>query len=94
MATAQAGQPPPKLIPYKLAYAIAWAAEKFMKLTGRKDYLVSTDAITLSNIFRELDNGKARRELGWSPRPLAETVRDTIAWFAAQQHPPLERNIP
>ncbi len=65
-----------------------------MKLTGRKDYLVSTDAITLSNIFRELDHGKARRDLGWSPRPLAETVRDTIVWFAAQEQTQLERNIP
>jgi dihydroflavonol-4-reductase len=94
MATAQAGQPPPTMIPYKLAYAIAWVAERIMKLTGRKDYLVSTDAITLSNIFRELDHGKARRDLGWSPRPLAETVRDTIAWFAAQEQTQLERNTP
>jgi dihydroflavonol-4-reductase len=94
MATAQAGQPPPRLIPYNLAYAIAWVAERIMKLTGRRDYLVSTDAITLSNIFRELDNGKARRDLGWSPRPLAETVRDTIAWFATQEQKQLERNVP
>jgi dihydroflavonol-4-reductase len=94
MATAQAGQPGPKLIAYPVAYGIAWVVEKIMKLTGRKDYVVSTDAITLSNIFRELDNGKARRELGWSPRPLAETVRDTIDWFAARNNTPLERNNP
>jgi dihydroflavonol-4-reductase len=94
MASAQAGQPRPKLIPYPVAYGIAWVVEKIMKLTGRKDYVVSTDAVTLSNIFRELDNGKARRELGWSPRPLAETVRDTIDWFAARNNTPLERNNP
>jgi dihydroflavonol-4-reductase len=94
MGTAQAGQPSPKLISYRIAYAIAWVAERLMKLTGRKNYLVSTDAITLSNIFRELDNGKARRELGWSPRPLAETVRDTIDWFAARENTALERKTP
>jgi dihydroflavonol-4-reductase len=88
MATAQAGQPPPTMIPYAVAYGIAWVVEKVMTLTGRKDYVVSTDAITLSNIFRELDHGKARRDLGWSPRPLAETVRDTIAWFAARENKP------
>lgn len=86
MATAHAGQSNPKLIPYPIAYGIAWVTEKIMKLSGRKDYLVSTDAITLSNVFRELDNGKARRELGWSPRPLAETVRDTVDWFAAREN--------
>ena len=26
---------------------------------------------------------KARKELGWTPRPLAATVKDTVAWFRA-----------
>lgn len=85
MAALQIGQKPPKFIPYALAYAIAFTAEHFGKLTGRKDMMFTTDAIFLSNVFREMDNGKARSELGWSPRPLAETVRDTIAWFNAHE---------
>jgi UDP-glucose 4-epimerase len=56
-----------------------------MKLLRRKDYLVSTDAVFLSDVFGELDSGKARRELGWNPRPLRETVRDTIAWFSERE---------
>ncbi len=83
MATALRGLPPPRFIPYRVAYGMAWMAERFLKLAGRKDFMVSADAIYLSNVFRQLDNGKARRELGWNPRRLSATIRDTIDWFAA-----------
>ncbi|KHK92906.1 NAD-dependent epimerase/dehydratase family protein [Novosphingobium malaysiense] len=85
MATRLCGNKPPRFVPYKLAYGIAWVAERAMKLLGRKDFLVSTDAMYLSDVFRELDHGKAQRELGWNPRPLEETVRDAIAWFAQRE---------
>lgn len=85
LAATQGGHKPPKLIPLRVAYGIAWVAERVMKLMGRKDYIVSTDAIYLSDLFKELDNSKARRELNWSPRPLKETVRDAVGWFAERQ---------
>lgn len=84
MAAALLGNAPPRLIPIGLAHAVAWMAERFFKLTGRKDQLISTDAVFLSKVFQQLDNGKARRELGWTPRPLADTVRDAVAWYAQQ----------
>jgi dihydroflavonol-4-reductase len=31
--------------------------------------------------WRALNTEKARRELGFKPRPFVETVRDTLAWF-------------
>lgn len=85
LAAAERGNPPPKVIPLWVAYAVAWVAEHLFKLLGRKDYLLSTDAVYLSNVFQQLDNSKARQELHWSPRPVAETVRDAVAWFA-QRH--------
>jgi dihydroflavonol-4-reductase len=89
MAAAQGGQPPPKFIPYKLSYAIAWATERLMKLAGRKDYVISTNAIFLANVFREMDSAKARTDLDWRPRSLAQTVRDSVDWFAMRA-----RNLP
>jgi dihydroflavonol-4-reductase len=68
-----------------MAYAIAWIAERLFRMLGRKDFLVSTDAVFLSNAFQPMDNGKARRELGWSPRPLAESVRDAVSWYAQRE---------
>lgn len=85
MAAALRGNPPPKVIPLRLAWGIAWIAERFFKLTGRKDYLVSTDAVFLSNAFQHMDNSKARRELHWNPRPIVETVRDAIEWQAQRE---------
>jgi dihydroflavonol-4-reductase len=82
LATQAGGVPPIKLIPLWLAYAIAWPVEKIFKLLGRKDYIMSTDAVFLSDVFREMDNSKARRELHWNPRPVGETVRDAVAWYA------------
>ncbi len=88
MAAAETGQKPPKFIPYRLAYGIAWVAERAAKLMGRKDMMLTTDAVYLSNAFRKMDNEKARRDLGWAPRPIAETVRDAVAWFNAQAQAP------
>jgi len=84
LAAAHCGNPPPATIPLPVAYASAWVAERILKLLGRRDYLVRTDAVYLSNVFAELDNSKARSELGWNPRPIAQTVRDAMQWYAAR----------
>jgi dihydroflavonol-4-reductase len=85
LAVAQTGQRPPKFMPYKLAYGIAWTAERMGKLMGRTDMMLTSDAVYLSNVFRKMDNSKALRELGWTPRPIAETVHDAVAWFSARE---------
>jgi len=85
IATALRGNPPPRMIPLGLAQAIAWTAERIFKLLRRKDYVLSTDAVFLSNAFQAMDHGKARRELGWNPRPVAETIRDAVEWYAQRE---------
>lgn len=85
MAAAERGHPAPKLIPYRTAYAITWLTERWMRLQRKTDFMARTDGLYLSNVFREMDHGKARRELGWNPRPLKQTVRDAVAWFAARE---------
>jgi dihydroflavonol-4-reductase len=85
LATKELGKPPPKLIPLRLAHAIAWVAERIAKLVGHKDSMLRTDAVLLSNLFQQMDSSKARRELGWSPRPIEETVRDAVAWYRERQ---------
>jgi dihydroflavonol-4-reductase len=85
LATAQLGNPPPRLLPLRFAHGVAWIAERIFKLMGHKDSMLRTDAVLLSNLFQQMDNSKARRELGWSPRPIAETVRDAVAWYKARE---------
>lgn len=85
MAAKECGVPPPRLIPHGVAYAVAWVSERICKLLGKKDYFVSTDAVYLGDVFKQLDSSKARRELHWNPRPIAETVRDAMAWFKERE---------
>lgn len=85
MAAEIAGVGTPRVIPYWLAYGAAWVAERIYRLLGRQDYLASTDAVFMSDCFKELDSSKARTELHWQPRPIRETLADALAWFSAQQ---------
>ena len=78
------GKKPPRVIPKAVAYPIAWTAEAIFKLMGKKHYLLSTDAVYLSDAFGEMDITKARKELYWNPRPVKETVEDAVAWFASR----------
>ena len=85
IAAKAAGNKPPRVIPKAVAYPIAWTAETVFKLIGKKDYLLSTDAVYLSDAFGEMDITKAREELHWNPRPVKETVEDAVAWFASRE---------
>lgn len=80
MAACELGRKPPRTLPLWLAYAIATVSEWIGALRG-KDVRLSRKAVFLSHVFKEMDTTKARRELGWSTRPMTETVRDAIAWF-------------
>ncbi len=84
LAVAETGVKPPKIIPHWVAETMASVVEPFYKLTGKKDYVLSKDAVFLSGAFKQMDNSKARRELHWNPRPVSETVRDAVRWFKAR----------
>ena len=93
LAVVYRGTVMPRLIPYRVAYGIAWVIERAAKLMRHRDQIITTDAIYLSNVFRELDSGKARRDLGWTPRPFNETFRDAVDWFGAREPPAGGRKV-
>jgi dihydroflavonol-4-reductase len=53
------------------------------KLTG-KPPLLTPAAVAIARLGLAADASKARRELGWSPRPLDEAIRDALVWFSRQ----------
>jgi dihydroflavonol-4-reductase len=59
-------------VPFALAYG---------KLT-RSEPLYTYESLDTLGETRDIDHGKATRELGHAPRPLEETIRDSYAWFA------------
>lgn len=77
----ESGVPAPRIsVPFWFLLAYAWASETYGRLTGRP-VLTTLDAIRTLRDPHPLTSAKATRELGATFRPLAETLRDEIAWF-------------
>ncbi len=86
------GVPSPKFqVPRPVLFAIGAANELWARLTG-KPALVSLFTVRLMNQERNRTHfsfEKSQRELGVTFRPVGETLRNTIAWYA--QHGWLEK---
>ena len=46
-----------------------------------KDAKFCRTSMFLSKAFGPMNHAKAAAELGWSPRPLSDTISDAIAWY-------------
>ncbi|MBN2465568.1 SDR family oxidoreductase [candidate division WOR-3 bacterium] len=69
-------------LPMRLARFAAWFAPAYYRLRHAKPRFTSYSLRVLaSNCL--MSCAKAARELGYAPRPLQETVRNTIEWFVA-----------
>jgi dihydroflavonol-4-reductase len=80
------GRPmPKKAVPAPIALAAGFMAEFFAdRVTG------STPATTLEGVRVALrsapfDSSKARRELGYSPRPIDEALAEAVAWLSGNR---------
>jgi dihydroflavonol-4-reductase len=49
---------------------------------GNKQPAVTHEALDALSTNRLVSSDKARRELGYAPRPFAESVRDAYRWLA------------
>ncbi len=67
-------------VPMRLACFSARFTPLYYRLTRTKPRFTpySLETITSNSV---ISNAKARRELGYTPRPLAETLADTVRWF-------------
>ena len=89
-----AGVPVPSFTsPLWLASLAAPFATAFARITGEPAHLTRESMETLRGSHRDVRHDKAARELGYAPRPLAETAADTVAWFreAGMLAPPRQR---
>jgi dihydroflavonol-4-reductase len=82
VAAIAAVRPPRFTAPALLVHGLVAALGLLSKVRGRPAP-VSRDVLRIIGRHAWYDTSKARRELGWTPRPLQETLRDTIEWLRA-----------
>jgi hypothetical protein len=76
-----AGVPAPRYsFPTEAVLLGAYGLEVALSLAGIETPL-SSGAIMISTAFNYLEPGKELEELGITPRPLSETVADSIKWY-------------
>lgn len=91
MAAQVVGVAPPRLVlPLGLLAAIAPAAEFVSRLRGREPTLTPVSVRALRGPL-DVRIDRARRELGYAPRPLQETVAETMAWLCEHHRTPHEK---
>jgi dihydroflavonol-4-reductase len=82
---AVAGVKPPRLgLPPWLLH-IAVAGLGMVSALRRRPAPVTKDVLQILNRHAWYDTTRARTELGWAPRPLVETLQDTVRWLRQQE---------
>ncbi len=74
------------VFPFWLAYGAVPFITFFSRVANKEPLYTRTSLTILKNAHPNISSEKARRELGFSPRPLEETLADTINWFKKHQY--------
>ena len=79
------GRPTPRLgLPAWMAYMGLPFMVLQSRISGRPPVYTRESLDTLCKSNRNISHDKGRRELGYAPRPLIETLRDTYTWYKEQ----------
>ena len=78
-------KPIKQFLPLGIAYKLAAIMEKMAEKSG-KEPLMTTFSVYNLDKNNSFDYSKAQRELGYTTRPYAETIRDEIAWLKENGH--------
>lgn len=68
-------------IPYWFAYVTAWLVEMIPGLSFPNYSSMDVDSVRLSRYCWHADSTKARNELGFTTKPIEESIRNTVSWF-------------
>jgi len=74
-------KPPTVRLPHNLILPIAAIAELWTRVTGGDEPFATIDGVRMAKKRMYFSSERARRELGYAPRPAADALRDAVAWF-------------
>ncbi len=76
------GQDPPKVcLPHSLVFPVAFASEAWARLVSRREPRVPLNGVRLARKKMFFSIEKAKRFLGFRPRPVEEGLREAVDWF-------------
>ncbi|MGB3095317.1 MAG: hypothetical protein WBB46_01105, partial [Candidatus Deferrimicrobiaceae bacterium] len=76
------GRPAPRIrLPHDLVLPVAILLEGWAKLSRGKDPRVTVDGVRMAKKRMFFSSEKAKRDLGYDPRPAGEGLRDAVEWF-------------
>ena len=81
------GRPAPRIrLPRGAVLPVAYIAEFMARIRNSRDEpLVTVDGIKMSKTFMFFSSEKARKEIGYSPRPAREALADAVEWLRANK---------
>ncbi len=79
---ANAGRRPPRVrLPHAAVLPVAFFSEGWARISGRGEPRATLDGVRMARTPMYFSSAKAKRELGYDPRPAADGIRDAVAWF-------------
>ena len=82
------GKPAPKIrLSPNVILPLAYVVEFFSKIT-KKEPFVTVDGVLMSKKKMFFSIEKAKKELGYNPRPVDEAIKDSIDWFRQKGYIP------
>ncbi len=75
------GRRPPRVrLPHGLVLPLAHAAEAWARLSGAEPF-ATADGVRMARKRMFFSHAKAKRELGFSPRPATDALSDAVEWY-------------
>jgi len=75
-------RPRPRIrLPVGLVLPLAFINEAWARATGSTEPMLSVDGVRLARKYMYFSSDKARKALGFRPRPVQEAFKDAVAWF-------------
>ena len=79
---AAAGRAPPRIrLPHTAVLPLAHLSESWARISGREPF-ATVDGARLARKRMFFSSAKARRDLGYAPRPAETALGDAVTWFA------------
>lgn len=80
VASLTGGKPPHIKIPRMPLFPLALGAELVARATGKEPF-ITVDGLRMAKKKMFFSSEKAKRELGYAPRPAFEAIKDALDWF-------------